>query len=119
MTEKEGADIRRMLATLQAIESQLANRQIPPAGLEDFKRGVDDIRLRVWAILAAANMEEPTRAMERFRIRRALDICGSLTEDLATGSLAGDHKELAVLEESLPRLRDALANARRRHGVTT
>ena len=39
-------------ATLQAVEAQLATPGLPRDAVEDVKRAVDDLRLRVWANLS-------------------------------------------------------------------
>ena len=51
---------------LQAIDSALAGGdQLPSDGLEDLKSAVDDVRLRVWAALAAAASDDSTGLLLR------------------------------------------------------
>jgi hypothetical protein len=84
-------------ATLYAIESELDRGRIPPEALHDFKAAVDDIRLRVWNIMAASRSHDYPEALERFRIRRAIDISRSVAEDLRSGEVQADHPELTEL----------------------
>ena len=69
-----------------------------PKGLESFKAAIDDIRLRLWALLASAH--EPgnrTAAMQRFRLRRAIDVCRAVAKDLESRQLELHHTELGEL----------------------
>jgi hypothetical protein len=84
-------------ATLHAIENELDRGRIPREALHDFKAAVDDIRLRVWNIMAASKSHDYPGALERFRIRRALEISRSVAEDLRSGDIQPDHPELAEL----------------------
>lgn len=100
-----------MIASLQATEAQLSHGDIPLAGLDEIKVAIDDVRLRVWAILAATKAEDP-EALERFRLRRAADVCRSIADDLETGRLHIHDKELDRLREELNRLARAVAHRR-------
>lgn len=87
-----------MRTTLQSIESQLASGSVPPDALEDLKAAVDDIRLRVWAIMATAGSGDPG-AMQRFRLRRAKDVCQTVANDLSSGAIDSRHPEVGELRE--------------------
>ena len=91
------AQVTSIRATLYAIESQLDRGRIPAEALDDFKAAVDDIRLRVWNIMAASKSHDYQGALERFRIRRAMDISRSVAEDLRSGDIHPDHPELIDL----------------------
>ena len=97
-------------ATLQAIEAQLDKGRIPRAALEDFKRAVDDVRLRVWSIMASASTDDPA-PLERFRIRRAVDIVSGLADDAASGAVQMTHREWADLWAAIQRLRRGQAES--------
>lgn len=86
-----------MRAALQAIEQRLQAKSVPMSGVQDLKSGVDELRLRLWAILSASNNPDPASTLERFRLRRAVEIMASVTADLAEGRLRGDHKEVTML----------------------
>src|SRR4051812_20090502 len=87
-------------ATLKAIESRLARGQAPVEGLEDFKSALDDMRLRLWGLLSAAGGDDFKGFQERFRIRRATEMCRGLSGDLGTGALSRRHAELTGLREA-------------------
>ena len=97
------ARISAMTASLQTIEAQLVRGQIGGDGLEDLKRGVDDLRLRIWAIMAAATSGE-SGAMERFRIRRAIDVCATVSDEIASGDIDARHPEVAELRAAAQHL---------------
>ncbi len=96
-------------ATLQAIEAQLDKGRIPRPALEDFKRAVDDVRLRVWSIMASASTDD-SAPLERFRIRRAVDIIAGLADDAVAGSIQLDHREWADLRSAIQRLENEHSN---------
>ncbi|HXG43678.1 MAG TPA: hypothetical protein VNJ71_02855 [Gemmatimonadales bacterium] len=119
MSPTDWHDVREritgMIAALQATEQQLARGDIPLAGLDEIKVAIDDIRLRVWAIMAAASSDDP-EALERFRLRRAADVCRGIADDLVAGRLQGHPKELDRLREELNRLARAVASRMHKAG---
>lgn len=101
------AQINAMRASLQTIEGQLARGDVRGQGLEDLKMGVDDLRLRIWAIMAAATSGE-SGALERFRVRRATDVLGNMRDELMSGAIDPAHAEVAALKAAAQRLLTAL-----------
>jgi hypothetical protein len=101
------AKINAMLASLQTIEGQLARGDVRGQGLEDLKMGVDDLRLRIWAVMAAATSGE-SGALERFRLRRAIDVLGNMRDEIISGAIDPSHPEVATLKASAQRLLTAL-----------
>jgi hypothetical protein len=99
-------------STLGAIEGRLARGQTPTEGLEDFKSALDDMRLRLWGLLSAAGGEDSRAFQERFRIRRATEMCQGLSGDLKGGSVSGRHAELTGLQEAAAELRRSIDLAR-------
>ncbi len=93
----DSTHVTTLRATLQSIESQLAKGTLPPAGMEDLKSAVDEVRFRLWGVLTSDNAKEYQFFRERFRIRRAAEICLGLAGDLESGSLSSDHDELPDL----------------------
>lgn len=91
-------------STLRAIEVRAAQGKPPGEGLEDFKSALDDIRLRLWGLLLAAGGDDYHGFQERFRIRRATEMCRALGADLGTGSVSSRHRELAGLREAAAEL---------------
>jgi hypothetical protein len=99
-------------STLTAIEGRLARGQAPVEELEDFKSAVDDMRLRLWGLLSAAKGDDYRGFQERFRIRRATEMCRGLSGDLRGGSVSGRHAELARLQDAAAELGKSIDQAR-------
>jgi hypothetical protein len=99
-------------STLTAIESRLARGHAPVEGLEDFKSALDDMRLRLWGLLSTAGGNEHKVFQERFRIRRASEMCRGLSGDLRGGGVSGRHSELAGLREAAAELAKSIEQAR-------
>jgi hypothetical protein len=99
-------------STLTAIEGRLAGGQFPVEGLEDFKSALDDMRLRLWGLLSAAGGDDYRGFQERFRIRRATEMCRGLSGDLRVGGVSGRHAELAGLYDAGAELGKSIDQAR-------
>ncbi|MFL5402166.1 MAG: hypothetical protein ACJ8BF_05045 [Gemmatimonadales bacterium] len=99
-------------STLAGIERRLAGGQAPVEGLEDFKSALDDMRLRLWGLLSAAGGGDYKAFQERFRIRRATEMCRGLSEDLRAGSVSGRHAELSGLQAAAADLEQGIEVAR-------
>lgn len=69
----------------------------PPEGLQDLKSAVDDVRLRLWAVLMEATSSGERDFGERFRLRRAGEILQGILKDAEAGSLSLSSKEAADL----------------------
>ena len=101
MAEPKFADLIATLnSTLHNVEARLVEDREPVEGLEDFKSALDDMRLRLWGLLSAAGAEDFKGFQERFRIRRATEMCRGLSGDLGTGALGRQHAELTGLREA-------------------
>ncbi len=92
------ARVTAMRETMRRIEQEAVTGAVPAEALEDFKRAVDEARMRIWASLTAANTDDPQAFLQRFRVRRAIDICRSVVKDLAEGGVRSDRAELAELQ---------------------
>ena len=99
-------------STLTAIEGRLARGQAPVEGLEDFKSALDDMRLRLWGLLSAAGGNDYKGFQERFRIRRATEMCRGLSGDLRAGAVSGRHRELSGLHDAAAELGKSIDQAR-------
>ena len=99
-------------STLTAIEGRLARGQAPVEGLEDFKSALDDMRLRLWGLLSAAGGDDYKGFQERFRIRRATEMCRGLSGDLRAGAVSGRHAELSGLHDTAAELGKSIEQAR-------
>jgi hypothetical protein len=83
--------------TLGSIEARLTSGELTREGMHDFKTSIDEFRLRVWGLLSAGSADDATAFLERFRLRRARDMCRALAADLDSGALGAHHGELAEL----------------------
>jgi len=99
-------------STLRAIEVRLALGRAPAEGFEEFKGTLDDMRNRLWGILSTRGDDYRT-FQERFRIRRAIELCRGLGADLRSGSVSGRHSELPDLRESTLELGQSIEHVRR------
>jgi hypothetical protein len=102
-------ELTRMRMILQELETRLEAGDVPPEGLPEFKSTVDEIRLRVWALLSAAGADEPRATAERFRLRRAAEFCRALTQELASGHLSAEHAEWPEVQQMATQLSAAIA----------
>jgi hypothetical protein len=95
--------------TLQALESRIANGEVPTEGLADFKSSVDDFRLRLWGLLSAGSANDFRAFQERFRLRRTREICQSVAGELRAGILNPRHEELPTLGQAAGDLARSIA----------
>ncbi len=92
-TLKEQVD--NLKSTLQAIEGELAQREVPREGLEDLKRAVDNIRRTVWALITAAEApDEYVIVLARLRLNRAMELCQQVVLDINASFIPIDSAEL-------------------------
>ncbi|HZN99374.1 MAG TPA: hypothetical protein VFB61_16745 [Gemmatimonadales bacterium] len=112
MADTSFADqIATLNSTLRAIEVRLALGRAPVEGLEDFKSALDDMRLRLWGLLGAAGGDDYRNFQERFRIRRATEMCRGLGGDLRAGTVSGRYAELTNLREAAGELGQSIERA--------
>ncbi len=102
-------ELTRMRMILQDLEDRLQAGEVVPEALPEFKSTVDEIRLRVWGLLTAAGADAPRATAERFRLRRAAELCRALANDLAAGHLSTDHPEWPEVEQTAAQLRAVIA----------
>src|SRR5262245_24519826 len=87
-------------AVLEAIESRVVKGDVPREAIADFKSSVDELRLRLWNVLSTGSANDYRAFQERFRLRRAKEICRGLEDDLQAGALSPRHEELRPLGEA-------------------
>ena len=98
MTEPGLAEhIASLNQTLNSIEARLASGELTREGMHDFKTSIDEFRLRVWGLLSAGNASDATAFLERFRLRRAREMCRAIAADLDSGALGSHHGEVTEL----------------------
>lgn len=102
-------ELARMRRILHELEGRLEAGEVPPDGLPEFKSTVDEIRMRVWALLTAAGAEAPRATAERFRLRRAAEFCKLLSHELAAGQLGADHPEWPEVQQTAAQLSATIA----------
>ena len=102
-------ELSRMRVVLQGLEGRLEAGEVPSEALPEFKSMVDEIRLQVWSLLTAAGTEEPRIVGERFRVRRAAELCRSMADQLSAGSMGAGHPEWAELQQAAARLQATIA----------
>jgi len=88
-------------------------RALPPQGLEDLKSALDDARLRLWGVLMASNSEDYQGFADRFRMRRAAEMCRSLADDAQAGKLRLGCHEAGELAASVRTLSQRLGTSPR------
>jgi hypothetical protein len=106
-----GQQMAILNSTLRSIEVRLALGRPPVEGFEEFKSALDDMRHRLWGILSTTGSDYRT-FQERFRIRRATELCRGLGLDLRSGSMSGRHSELPQLRDSTAELGQSIEHAR-------
>ncbi|MGE5926569.1 MAG: hypothetical protein ACM357_04395 [Gemmatimonadota bacterium] len=94
--------------TVRKIEAEVAAGTIPTEGMEDFKRAIDEARMRIWAVLMSASDADPAGYLERFRLRRAIEICRGIHRDLDEQLMSSRHPEAAELLQVVRALGNAL-----------
>jgi hypothetical protein len=87
-------------AILGAIETRVAEGEVPREVVADFRSSVDDLRLRLWSVLGTGRVNDYRAFQERFRLRRAKEICLGLEDDLQTGGLSPRHEDLRPLADA-------------------
>lgn len=106
------SQVNSIRLTLQALEAQVGTGRLQRPALEDLKSAVDDIRLRIWAIMAAAAEGSDGMALQRFRLRRAIEFCDGLCKEFEAGTMSTRHKECEILLAVLGRLNKCMEGAR-------
>ena len=106
--------VASMRASLQMLDLQVGRSTLSAEGIADLKREIDNVRLRIWAIMTAEAEKQGPGSLERFRLRRAIEITTTVTEELERGSMSPKHAELDALEKLGPRFTHALRSARAR-----
>ena len=90
--------LNKMHAAVKDLKDQLESvAGLPHESVEDLKSAVDDVRFRLWGVLMAANKRDYQEFSERFRIRRAAEICRGIAADAEAGRLKLTHSEAGEL----------------------
>jgi hypothetical protein len=98
MSETSFTDqVARFNGILLAIETRVAGGEVSQEAVADLKSSVDDLRLRLWSVLGTGSANDYRAFQERFRLRRAKEICRGLEDDLQAGALSPRYEELLPL----------------------
>ncbi len=89
--------VAALRAHVRDLDYSLSEGRIPPAGLEDLKTAVDELRTRVWAVMTAASSPDAPGVMQRFRLRRAMEMMGRLTGETRAGKVGREQREFTQL----------------------
>lgn len=89
--------VTTLRAYVRDLDYSLTEGHIPPAGMEDLKTAVDELRTRVWAIMTAASSPDAPGVMQRFRLRRAMEMMARLTEETRAGKVGREQREFLLL----------------------
>ena len=106
--------VTTLTAMLDTLEQQVGRGDLSTPGLAEFKSALDDLRLRTWSLLAAANADDPHAFQERFRTHRGTEMCRALSTDLRTGKLSGRQSDLPGLGAAARDLSAAVKEATRK-----
>ena len=71
---------------VETIEVGVRNGTVRISDIADLKGTIDDARLRLWRLMNQPVDEDSVSFEERFRLRRARDLCGRLFADLRPGA---------------------------------
>jgi hypothetical protein len=96
--------VAALTVALQTLEHRIARGEVPKEVLAQFKSSVDDLRLRLWGLLSAGSADDYRAFQERFRLRRAKEICQGLDSELESGIMSPRYEELGPLAEAASRL---------------
>ncbi len=94
---------------VETIEIGVRNGTVRTADIADLKGTIDDARLRLWSLMNRPVEEDSVAFEERFRLRRARELCGRLAADLQAGRILPRHPEFAELREVTRTLTNAIA----------
>jgi hypothetical protein len=103
--------VAALSSMLRVIEVRLALSRPPVEGIEEFRIVLDDMRVRLWGLLSSGG-QDAQEFQDRFRIRRAIELCRGLSLDLKSGSVSGRQPGLAHLTEAALELSRSVDQAR-------
>jgi hypothetical protein len=100
--------VPELKSALDAIEMELAEEDVSPLVLEDFKVTVDSVRTSVLALLTAKDSGDYYGFVRKYRLRRAAQVCQNVLSGLIDKTINADTPGLdqlhATVDETLERL---------------
>jgi hypothetical protein len=94
------SQLSALTAALESFEKRIIREEVPKEALAGLKSAVDDLRLRLWGVLSTGSADDYRAFQERFRLRRATEICEDIESELSTGLMNPRHEELGRLGDA-------------------
>jgi hypothetical protein len=111
------SQLSALTGALESFEKRIISEEVPKEALAGLKSAVDDLRLRLWGVLSTGSADDYRAFQERFRLRRATEICEDIESELSTGLMNPRHEELRRLAEATgaltERIQDLSGDAKR------
>lgn len=107
MSKALDANMREMRRLCDEVDAAISRGEVPADAMADFKRMIDEARLRVWASIEAATSGDPMWAQE-FWLQRAADVCQTASLLLEHGGVDRQSTRAAELAAAAERLANAL-----------
>jgi GTPase len=89
-----------LTAALESFETRIISQEVPKEAIAGHKSAVDDQRQRLWGVLSTGSADDYRSFQERFRLRRAGEICEGIESELSNGLISPRHEELRRLGEA-------------------
>ncbi|HEV8613804.1 MAG TPA: hypothetical protein VGQ73_09835 [Gemmatimonadales bacterium] len=92
--------ISQLNFAVESLEVRFHTGEVEVRDIEELKGTIDDARLRLWSLLTIPADADRVAFEERFRIRRARELCGRLARDLEAKKIRAREPEFAELAET-------------------
>ena len=83
-----GIRLRDLNDSLTALEHDLTRRTTAPAGLDEFKDAIDEIRTNLIAVVTATHSGNYDASIGQFRMHRGNQVCQNLLADVIDGTVS-------------------------------
>lgn len=112
MTDPSMMDqLARLNLAVQAMEERFGQGEVTVGNLENIKSTLDDIRLRLWALLQASSNETSEAFQQRFRVRRTTELCSRIATDLRAGTMDQHNPDLKDLRAAMMVLGNSMSGS--------
>jgi len=103
--------IAQLNFSVESLEVRFQTGEVSSRDIEDLKGTIDDARLRLWTLLTSPAEADRVAFEERFRMRRARELCGRLATDLEAKKMQPRQPEFSELAETTRSLARAIEAA--------
>jgi len=103
--------IAQLNFSVESLEVRFQTGEVSSRDIEDLKGTIDDARLRLWTLLTSPAEADRVAFEERFRMRRARELCGRLAADLEAKKMQPRQPEFSELAETTRSLARAIEAA--------